>query len=331
MTLKSYEGKIIPCPICKGDNHTLVSERDRYGAALRTALCRTCGHVFTNPQPTEQELKAFYGKHYRADYKGTITPKKKHVYRAGLRALERFNHLSDYCQPKSRILDVGSGGGEFVYLLQKVGFDAHGIEPNLGYAQYSQQTYNTNIMIGSAEEVLNREQSWDFITLHHVLEHLADPLATLKLIGHRLAPGGKLFIEVPNIEARYHGPGRRFHLAHLQSFSIDSLILAGNSAGFSTLDLVLRPHTGHISAVLEKNGDGKAQEPQATAAERIEKTLRSDTPLRDLVTPRPYRRLWANLKRPVQEWLALRKLGRPSSGKELLDRLYAPELARNEN
>ena len=98
-----FTGIEILCPLCKSDDQSGVGTLDRHGEPLRTVLCRSCGHVFTNPQPTTSELQEFYGEKYRLTYKGTGTPKQKHVYRAGLRALERLEQLQNHLPKGSHV------------------------------------------------------------------------------------------------------------------------------------------------------------------------------------------------------------------------------------
>ena len=315
----------IPCPLCKSDDHTVVGTLDRHGKPLRTVLCRTCGHVFTNPQPTAVELKEFYDKKYRLAYKGTGTPKRKHVYRAGLRALERLDQLQSHLSKESHVLDIGSGGGEFVYLLNSAGYTARGLEPNQGYAAFSRKEYGVDVRDGSLEDMSFTDEQWDGITLHHVLEHLADPVDALSRLRPMLKPSGKLIIEVPNVEARFHGPSRQFHFAHLHIFAQEGLIAAGSQAGFSADAVTLQPHTRHINIVFSLRDDQKDAEVEHSStetAERVETALRTYTTLADAFSARPYRRFWANLKRPVVERLALAKLGQPHQAKDILDRLY---------
>jgi SAM-dependent methyltransferase len=47
---------------------------------------------------------------------------------------------------------------------------------------------------------------FDLVMLHHVLEHVTEPLAILKQLGRATRPGGFLMISVPNFEgAHEHG------------------------------------------------------------------------------------------------------------------------------
>ncbi|MDG2320312.1 MAG: methyltransferase domain-containing protein [Rhodospirillaceae bacterium] len=323
MTKPLFSGKGIPCPLCSGDDHTVVGITDRHGKALRTVLCRDCGHVFTNPQPTAQEISAFYEHRYRTAYKGTATPKPKHVYRAGLRALERFDQLKSFCAQGVRVLDVGSGGGEFAYLMRKLGFHMLGIEPNQGYAEFSRNEYDLDVNVGGVENIPETNQAYDVITLYHVLEHLESPVAVLAQLRDSLNDDGLLIVEVPNVEARYHGPNRQFHLAHLHSFSLESLQLAGNRAGLTATSVTLQPHTKHISIIFKKASETYNEAREQGIPKRIEDRLRRHTQMSDIFSARPYRRLWANFKRPIRERLALARLGNPPDTRTILDRLYS--------
>lgn len=316
---------MIPCPLCASTNLTCISQKDRHGAPLKTDLCRSCGHVFTNPQPTKAELDSFYADKYRSSYKGVTTPKPKHVYRAGLRALERLDRLRPFAHQQSRVLDIGSGGGEFVYLMQTAGYDAKGIEPNQGYAAFSKSSYDIDVDVGTVESVLHSNAVWDVITLHHVLEHLADPVAVLRSLAQRLSDTGVLIIEVPNVEARYHGPHRLFHFAHLHNFSDAGLVYAGALAGLAVRDLKILPGTGHLNVVFKRSDQVSADISTCRAAD-IDHHLKTYNRLGDALSARPFRRLWANAKRPIREAQALRKLGNPDSAREILDRMYGPAL-----
>ena len=321
MTATPFTGHPIDCPLCAGADLVRVGSKDRNGEPLTTDLCRTCGHVFTNPQPTEAELDRYYANDYRSSYKGVLTPKPKHVYRAGLRAIERLARLRPYLSENAKLLDVGAGGGEFTYLMTRVGHTARGFEPNRGYATFAKTEYTVDIQVGTVSDASDRDECWDVITLHHVLEHLADPVSVLQKIAQRLTDNGVIVVEVPNVEARYHGPQRRFHFAHIHTFSCEGLTLAASQAGLAVRDLFLQPHTGHINVILAKTSDPKAAADTAVA-QRIERHLRADTPASDAFTVRPYRRLWANLVRPLRERRALRKLGASNGAKVILDQMY---------
>ena len=112
-----FTGELIACPLCNSTDQKTVSKQGRDGP-LTTVICNDCGLVFSNPMPTQTELDTFYRSRYRAEYKGTIRPKLKHAYRNGLRAISRFERITALgYQPGRRLLDIGAGSGEFLYLL----------------------------------------------------------------------------------------------------------------------------------------------------------------------------------------------------------------------
>ena len=81
-------------------------------------------------------------------------------------------------------------------------------------------------------------ESFDLIRLNHVLEHLNDPVKYLAMIRAWLAPGGVLYIEVPNIEeeCRIKTRGNIFHYGHIWNFNPWTLRAVAGLAGLGELD-----------------------------------------------------------------------------------------------
>jgi SAM-dependent methyltransferase len=52
------------------------------------------------------------------------------------------------------------------------------------------------------EETTFPEESFDAITLHHVVEHLHDPVGTLRICRKILRPGGLISVVTPNFRSR---------------------------------------------------------------------------------------------------------------------------------
>src|SRR4029453_2312743 len=120
----------IPCNLCGGSEVAVIGNLDRDGHALRTTICRRCGLVWSNPRPAEHYVRSYYSTQYRLDYKGRSSPSRRHIARSGRGALDRYRVLESYLKPGDRILDVGAGSGEVVYVLRQLGFDAAGLEPD---------------------------------------------------------------------------------------------------------------------------------------------------------------------------------------------------------
>jgi len=278
--------------------------------------------VFTNPMPPPEYLQAYYSSTYRYFYKGTRTPKLKHIYRAGLRALERIERLSNYIPPGAQVFDIGAGGGEFLCLLNKYGYGARGIEPSKSYVDFSRQQYGIKVEPGYVETFDMPDSSVDAVTMHHVLEHVADPRDVLTRIKAWLKPLGHVILEVPNLESRYHSPGRRFHFAHLQNFHRAGLEQLALTCGFNVVDCRLNPSTDHINIVLNNESSEPTENNYYNYYEKAKNALERHTWLSHNLSIRPYSRLWANILRPLRERRELTRLGSPQSGNDVLEALY---------
>lgn len=307
-----------PCPLCGGMSHDVIARTGRDGDLLTTAMCIACGHVFTSPVPTEAELSAYYAEKYREDYKRVAQPKPKHVLRAGKRALERLEILSRHKQPPARLLDVGAGGGEFVYLAAKAGYAAQGIEPNRGYAAHARDALGADVVAATFQDARVADGDCDVVTIHHVLEHLPDPMAALAQIRSWLAPGGVLMLEVPNIASTYHAPARRFHRAHIQTFNETGLEDAIANAGFDVRETYVAPHTAHLGVIAFRS-DARAAQWRDTAVD-VRTLINAHTTTSYVLSGRALQRLWSNLKRPIAERTALRRLD-DRSPRAILDSL----------
>ncbi len=219
------------CPLCGHGSGVTVHDRDgKSGRPLEVVGCGACGFVRTDPLPAPGALAAWYAGHYRTDYKGVARPRLQHVWRAAGHALDRLAFAAPFVRPGARTLDVGAGGGEFVALLARQGFDAHGVEPDDGYAGFARQTYGVDVRTGTID-ALPEGADWELVTLFHVLEHLADPVVALERLRRRLAPGGTLVIEVPNVEHLRCAPSNLFFAAHVHYFSGRTLARAAALAG----------------------------------------------------------------------------------------------------
>jgi 2-polyprenyl-3-methyl-5-hydroxy-6-metoxy-1,4-benzoquinol methylase len=210
------------CYLCAGREGRRVADTDaKTREPLRVMQCTGCGLVQQYPLPESRELHVYYSHHYRLDYKRVHKPRPKHVHRAGVAALDRVGFLAREGIRSGRLTDVGAGGGEFVFVASQCGFDASGVEPNLGYSAFARDAYDVEV---STAEVGSLEPgSADVVTMFHVLEHIADPRAALRSIWSALAPGGHLFIEVPNILAADASPHNIYFKAHLFYFSAPTL------------------------------------------------------------------------------------------------------------
>ena len=95
---------------------------------------------------------------------------------------------------KGKILDVGCGSGDTLALLKKLGWDVYGLEIDKNAVKVARERGLVNVKLGGYEKIASFPNNYfDSIRLYHVIEHIPDPRACLKLIYKKLKPGGRLY------------------------------------------------------------------------------------------------------------------------------------------
>lgn len=296
-----------PCRLCGSADRTVVGTVGRGMTPLVTVLCHGCGLISHDPVPTSAELDAFYAERYRKSYKGGWTPKAKHSLRAQRSAALRVTRLAPLVAPGARVLDVGASSGEFVYMMQALGFRACGIEPNDGYRDFGVRTYGIDVDSRPLEPGSFGEGVFDLITLNHVFEHLADPPGALDCFRRWLAPGGLLFIEVPNTEGVRKQRANLFHYAHVWNFTPHTLVAMLGRGGFAvveepggqTTSRVFAPGAPALAAA-----DARAPEHAAALRRQL---LEDQSAAAYLASGAPFERRWNRLRRNLDEALTTRR------------------------
>jgi SAM-dependent methyltransferase len=162
----------------------------------------------TTPQPSLDKLPSYYeSEDYisHTDSKRTLFEKLYHLVKTN--ALKNKVALITNENPqKGNLLDIGAGTGDFLSHAKKAGFNCIGIEPN-------EKAKNISISKGvsftnTLEELENN--SFDVITMWHVLEHVPDLENQIKTLKKLLKPNGTIIIAVPNYKS--------FDAKHYKSF-----------------------------------------------------------------------------------------------------------------
>lgn len=306
-----------PCNLCHSTNFDELSNVGRDGA-LRTVICKDCGLVWSDPFPID--TAEYYQKNYRILYKGTYSPKIKHIYRAANVALERYQRLESHLLGKKKVLEIGSGGGEFSYLLTKKGFDVSAIEPNEGYGNYSKEQYDLNVQIGFAQNLEFAAETFDFITMSHVLEHVDNPTTMLEKLCSWLKPDGILALEVPNVEAVCQSPKSTFHTAHLYNFNTETLGLLAEKTGYSVIQSCLSKDGGNLTLIAQKTESPKPLRGIAGNYENVFSTVKNHTVFNHYLSSFPYSRLLGKVHKFFNERKATAKF---TDAKQVLDFCYS--------
>lgn len=131
-----------------------------------------------------------------------------------------------------RILDFGCGFGQFLEMCRLFGMEAIGVDRS-----HARRSGANAAIFAELDEVSG---SFDAITMFEVLEHLDDPLATLKMLVGRLKPGGIMIVEVPDTTGVTDMASREHYykihpLDHINAFTPKSLVALMGKAGLAPI------------------------------------------------------------------------------------------------
>ena len=230
-----------PCPICTSEKTTFLFEGwDNYYGHPDPSMvyrCCHCGHVYVAGELTPEQLTDMYTNYYpRAAYNiddyEPYKEKKGFLYWLDGEDGFAFRHVPE----NVRILDIGCGFCETLGYHQNRGCKVYGVEADEN-AQKIAERYGFNIEIGLFDPKTYEPNSFDYVTMDQVLEHIVVPMKTLQEIGSVLKPGGKLIVSVPNISAlgRYFFGSRwlGWHFPyHRHFFTRQSFSLLAEQSGF---------------------------------------------------------------------------------------------------
>ena len=154
-----------------------------------------------------------------------------------------------FSQPEQyKLLDFGCGVGDFLLIAQREKWQVGGIEISKLAAQKANQKLEQNCVItGNLKSKNLPVSTYDVVTCYHVIEHLLEPIKTLKLIYKMLKPGGVIFLETPNIGsigARLKGKNwsQIMPPEHINYFTHKSIRYALKEVGFTRIrTLTIRP------------------------------------------------------------------------------------------
>ncbi|HHT9138097.1 MAG TPA: class I SAM-dependent methyltransferase [Candidatus Wunengus sp. YC60] len=225
------------CFICEtDDSEPFLLAKDTLGITdqvFSLSKCRGCGLVFLNPSPDPKEMEAFYPDGYWARRESRI----EGYYRDIITHFE-IRTLRKFLGKGGRLLDVGSGAGEFLYCAKRLGFDCYGVEVSEDMVKYSIETFGLKNVVNSDLLSASFEDSFfDIIVFNHVVEHLYNPLETLMEARRILKRDGILVIQIQNIDScQFRAFGKKWLglslPQHLYQFTPQTIRFALEKVGF---------------------------------------------------------------------------------------------------
>lgn len=220
------------CKVCKdGMARDAKLHAIRSGNAYQVYFCDVCLNAFIDPVPTEAEQAALYAAGvYRADQGKRFNPAVEAL--VNLFMLQRKRRIKAFRQGGT-LLDIGCGRGSFLASMKHAGWQVAGVEFNDETAAYAREVYG----LTATTDLEFPVESFDVITINHVLEHMEDPAQTIRACYGLLRKEGALIIAVPNIGSLQAMVGKSawLHLDlphHLVHFSEEGLRRLLQANGF---------------------------------------------------------------------------------------------------
>jgi len=189
------------CNICGSEGLKFLFEADYIpGFSFSVFRCSACGLGITCPQPSREELEAFYSAESYDDNK-TRVPFLANYFKS-LHPWVRISKILSYFPGRTgRMLDIGCGRGWQLKYFRDRGWEAWGTELSGMASVFAREQLGLNIIIDDIKNCHFEKEYFDVVSLWHVLEHLNDPKETLREVGRMIKDEGLLFISVPNFSS----------------------------------------------------------------------------------------------------------------------------------
>lgn len=216
--------------------------------------------LITNPQPSLEKLPSYYESvNYISHTDGNKSLFEKMYQFVKSIALKNKLKLINSESTKGRILDIGAGVGDFLLVAKKDGWQTIGIEPN-----DKAKAIALNKGVSFVENLSELENnSFDVITMWHVLEHVPNLENQIKELKRLIKPTGTVIIAVPNFksyDASHYGKfwaayDIPIHLWHFSKTAILKLFAKENLELVKVLPMKF--DSFYVSLLSEKYKTGK--------------------------------------------------------------------------
>jgi 2-polyprenyl-3-methyl-5-hydroxy-6-metoxy-1,4-benzoquinol methylase len=158
------------------------------------AKCSKCNFKFTFPRPNIDFLIDYYNsissvRFYKFSDKICIKDSK------GI-----YSDIKKYNPEAKTILEIGGSTGYYLNGLKLRGYDVIGSELSADAVNLAKEWYNIK-MYEAEFPPTSYEGSFDVIIIHHVIEHVIDPINFITEAKKYLSKNGIIIIETPNVNS----------------------------------------------------------------------------------------------------------------------------------
>lgn len=224
--------------------------------------CDNCGFHFTNPIPNEENIGKYYQSEayvsHSSTQKGFVNAVYNRVRKTTLKLKKDW--VDRYAEGKS-LLDIGCGTGHFSATMVKGGYNVVGLEPD-PIARENAKALNNFEPLELTELYSLKDETFDAITMWHVLEHVYELNKDIKEYNRVLKKNGVLFVAVPNLDSYDAKHYKEFWAAydvprHLYHFRKKDITALFNKVDMELVDVLpMKFDSFYVSMLSEKYKKG---------------------------------------------------------------------------
>jgi len=209
------------CPLCGGEVFRALPFAYAYaGASFPGGACARCGLRGLTLQPRADQFARLYARDYfqggdvRCGHVGDYFAERPALLADAQGLIDAFDAMvAPRGATAPTLLEVGCASGAVLEAAQRRGWEVAGVEYSADAAEEA-RAHGVPVTVGGLAEARLPADRYDVVFLGDVLEHVPDPLATLREVHRVLAPTGHLALRGPMAT---HSWARRLGMSWMDS------------------------------------------------------------------------------------------------------------------
>lgn len=226
------------CYLCFSRNTTFVGRNSDFSSDI--FICNNCG-LIQNNFVSQGYLDDYYHSKYRATRKEGISP--GYLKFMGDRGRSQYDFIIKNLPASttlSSVLDIGASAGKLLEQFHPAS-KLFAVESDSSMIEHLINTGFIEVVNGDVLFDNENIEKFDLVTLSHVFEHINNPLNYLYKLYKIVAPGGYVFLEVPNEPLhlmRHYLLKKQKGIGHLFDYTVDTLNQMIHKSGLFTIEKI---------------------------------------------------------------------------------------------
>lgn len=192
------------CPWCNSEKtQTYIWVKDEFltKEEFQIQECLNCGLLFTEPRPSKDKIGDYYKSEeyysHQENKKGFIPKLYESIKAVNLKHKYK---IATNGKSAGKLLDIGCGVGDFIHTAEEQGWQCTGVEPSQDAKAIAKKRIKAEILLSEDLEQITND-TFDVITMWHVLEHVDDLKWQVTQLQRLIKKGGRIVIALPNYKS----------------------------------------------------------------------------------------------------------------------------------